>query len=165
MCGDSKDEKQQQPPPPVVEPAAEESSDGEDLDVVVGVAVPTEDGDEYFMRKIKLHVHPRTKVKHIVKIVNKVISKAELAFDVENLVPVWTPNWDKLPSNGKFLKTLKHSQDAEGHDFDARHQDVIHLLGIDAHDFDEDFWKDHLDFDAAEWEWFDADEFEDSYSE
>merc|ERR1712166_1237864 len=135
----------------------DESSDDEEMDVVVGVRIKQDDGSS-LMRKIKLHVKPTTKVHKIVKRVNKSLAKAELSMDIEQLVPLWTPTWAHFPDDKRLIKLLKHSQQGED-EFDAREMDPVRMVGVDSQQFDSEFWNQHLDFTADEWEFFDADDF------
>eukprot|EP00657_Telonema_sp_P-1_P006268 TRINITY_DN24544_c0_g1_i1.p1 TRINITY_DN24544_c0_g1~~TRINITY_DN24544_c0_g1_i1.p1 ORF type:complete len:134 (-),score=42.58 TRINITY_DN24544_c0_g1_i1:26-427(-) len=132
------------------------------MPVVVGLRIKQEDGSS-LMRKVKLPVAPKTKVKNIVKAVNKVLEKADgVDMSIERLVPLWTPTWDHFDDDKKLIKLLKHSVDGAGEAFDARSQDPVRMVGVDADQFDADFWNEHLDFLAEEFEWFDAEEFSES---
>ena len=67
-----------------------------------------------------------------------------------------TPTWDHFPSDKKMVKVLKHSQDGNGAEFDARDMDPVRMVGVDMDQFDSDFWNEHLDFLNPEFEWLDA---------
>ena len=140
----------------------DDSPDDDELDIVVGLRIKQDDGSS-LMRKVKLHCKPKTKVKHIVKAVNKVLAKADgVDMEVDRLVPLWTPTWDHFDKDKKMIKVLKHSVNGSGEDYDAREMDPIRMVGVDADQFDADFWNEHLDFLAEEYEWFDAEEFSES---
>merc|ERR1712096_426333 len=135
----------------------ESPDEDEELDVVVGLRIKQDDGSS-MMRKVKLHCKPKTKVKNIVKAVNKVLKTADVDMSIEQLVPLWTPTWDHFPK-GKLIKLLKHSLNGSGEPYDAREMDPIRIVGVDSAQFDADFWNEHLDFLAEEYEWFDPEEF------
>eukprot|EP00658_Telonema_sp_P-2_P043331 TRINITY_DN31269_c0_g1_i1.p1 TRINITY_DN31269_c0_g1~~TRINITY_DN31269_c0_g1_i1.p1 ORF type:complete len:138 (-),score=29.21 TRINITY_DN31269_c0_g1_i1:82-495(-) len=133
-----------------------DSSDEDDgLDVVVGLRVIGEDGESQ-MRKLKLHCEPTVVVNVIRDQVNETLEKAGLGLRIENLVPLWTPTWDPLEGDKKMIKVLKHSENGAGDPFDARGMDPVRMVGVDAEEFDDDFWNHHLDFRGEEFEWLEA---------
>ena len=135
----------------------DESSEDEEegVEVVVGVRVITDKGDK--MRKVKLHCQPTTQVKSIVEQVNRVLDRTEgINMSIERLVPLWTPTWDHFDAEKKLIKLLKHSKDYDENDYDARNDDPVRMVGVDAEAFDADFWNEHLDFLHPEFEWLES---------
>eukprot|EP00658_Telonema_sp_P-2_P030149 TRINITY_DN22822_c0_g1_i1.p2 TRINITY_DN22822_c0_g1~~TRINITY_DN22822_c0_g1_i1.p2 ORF type:complete len:110 (+),score=49.10 TRINITY_DN22822_c0_g1_i1:82-411(+) len=59
-----------------------------------------------------------------------------------------------------MCEVLQNSEDQDGNRFDARGLDPVRMVGVDADQFDADFWNAHLDFLAEEWEWLEPIEVE-----
>merc|ERR1712072_141965 len=115
-----------------VVPEPEPAPEKDEVDVVVGVRIKA--GEESQMRKVKLHVLPTTKVKHILQTANKVLAKLDTTekMQIEKLVPLWTPTWDDFPHDKNIIEVLKYSFDQNNEPYDAREMDPVRMVGVDA---------------------------------
>merc|ERR1711970_1093862 len=94
------------------------------------------------------------KPKKIIHAINKLLQTVdrgcEEKMQIEALVPLWTPDYTAFDGEKKLIKQLKHSQDSEGNDYDARKQEPIRIIGIDHEQFDANVWNQHLDFGGSD---------------
>merc|ERR1712199_107465 len=92
----------------------------------------------------------KCKPKKIIAAVNKLLE--EHGMQVEQLVPLWTPDYTALESDKKLIKQLKHSAKGDNDDYDAREEDPVRLIAVDMEQFDANIWNEHLDFGGDEFE-------------
>jgi len=95
-------------------------------------------------------VDKKCKPKKIIAAVNKLLE--EHGMQVEQLVPLWTPDYTALEGGKKLVKQLKHSQKGDDEDYDARKEDPVRLIAVDMEQFDANVWNEHLDFGGDEFE-------------
>jgi len=100
--------------------------------------------------KLEFEVDKKCKPKKIIAAVNKLLE--EHGMQVEQLVPLWTPDYTALEGGKKLVKQLKHSKKGDDEDYDARKEDPVRLIAVDMEQFDATVWNEHLDFGGDEFE-------------
>merc|ERR1712188_120328 len=100
--------------------------------------------------KLEFEVDKKCKPKKIIAAVNKLLEAHGM--QVEQLVPLWTPDYTALESDKKLIKQLKHSAKGDNDDYDAREEDPVRLIAVDMEQFDANIWNEHLDFGGDEFE-------------
>merc|ERR1711865_528775 len=156
------------------EPVADESDDKEgDFNVSVGIRVIKEDGESKLFL-LGFDVGPQKKASNVKRMVNHILKANAESLgqekDIETLIPTWTPAWDSFKMDRKLKKSLKHSKNSAGEDYNALEAALpkddepgkeIWLIGGDAEVFDPDFWNAHLDFTADEFQKVECSDFSD----
>merc|ERR1712199_79597 len=140
-----------------------DDSSGDELDIEVGLRIkfwvakepepepepePYVPSDHWY--KLEFEVDKKCKPKKIIAAVNKLLE--EHGMQVEQLVPLWTPDYTALEGGKKLVKQLKHSQKGDDEDYDARKEDPVRLIAVDMEQFDANVWNEHLNFGGDEFE-------------
>merc|ERR1712070_463795 len=140
-----------------------DDSSGDELDIEVGLRIkfwvakepepepepePYVPSDHWY--KLEFEVDKKCKPKKIIAAVNKLLE--EHGMQVEQLVPLWTPDYTALEGDKKLIKQLKHSVKGDDEDYDARQEDPVKLIAVDMEQFDATVWNEHLDFGGDEFE-------------